>query len=94
MILAEKEDGKISYLTYELLRAGQDLVNKAGGTLCMVVLGNKVDDISKEMTCFSDEVYVLDHSLLEDFQVDIFAYALEMLCEKLKIGRASCRERV
>lgn len=84
LILAEKEDGKTAYLTYELLRAGQDLANKAGGVLCIAVLGNKVGDISKEMARFSDEVYALDHPLLVDFQVDIYVHALEMLCEKLK----------
>lgn len=84
LILAEKEERKTAYLTYELLREGQKIADKTGATLCIAVLGNKIVDISKEMTCFSNEVYALDHPLLKDFQVDFYEHALKMLCENLK----------
>jgi electron transfer flavoprotein alpha subunit len=48
------------------------------------VLGNAVEDISNEIANFSDEVYSLDDNLLGDFQVDLYAQALESLCNNIK----------
>jgi len=76
IVLAEKEDGKTAYFTYELLRAGKELADKMGTKLCIVVAGNNVGTISNEMAYFSAEVYMLDHPLLENFQADIYANAM------------------
>lgn len=80
LILAEKEDEIFAPITFELLRAGSELADKAGGRLCSAVLGLEIGEISEEMAHFSDEVYVLDHPLFAVFQVDLYAHALEQLC--------------
>ena len=83
LIFAEKEDEKIAYFTYELLRAGEELADKLRGHICVAVLGHEVGDMSEEMARFSDEVYALDHPLLADFQGDLYEHALEILCKNL-----------
>ena len=83
LILVGKEDREIASITFELLRAGRDLADKGGGTLCAAVLGHAVGDISHEIAHFSEEVYSVDNPLLAAFQADLYAHALEQLCRSI-----------
>jgi len=83
LILAEREGRKIAPITFELLGMGKGLSHDLKGTLCTTILGNEIDDLSNEVAHFSDEVYSLNHVLLEEFQVDLYAHALEGLCRNI-----------
>ncbi len=84
LVLAEIDDGRVAPITFGLLGMGKRLAEDIRGTLCVAVLGNAIHDISNEITNFSEEVYSLDHSLLGEFQVDLYAHALEGLCRNIR----------
>lgn len=83
LVLVEKEDEQIASITFELLRAGRELANGAEGSLCAIVLGHGVANVLSEVATFAEEVYFLDHPLLERFQAEFYAIALEQLFEKI-----------
>lgn len=83
LILAETEDGEIGSMTLGLLRAGRGLADKIKGELCTAVLGHNVSEPAIEIAYFSDEVYLLDNTLLATFQVDFYTNTLEQLCRKI-----------
>ncbi len=84
MILADREDRGFTSITFELLRAGSEIAEKAGGTASAVVMGHDVYGISSEIAHFADEVYCIDHPLLSTFQVDLYACALKQLCRSIE----------
>jgi electron transfer flavoprotein alpha subunit len=83
LTLVERENGEVATITLELLQAGRELADKLGANLCAAVLGHELGVISREITHFADEVYSLESTLLEDFQVQLFTHALEQLCRKI-----------
>jgi electron transfer flavoprotein alpha subunit len=83
LVLAENEDGKFAPITFELLQAGKELTNKIGGNLCAVVLGNKIDNLSEEISQYADKVYYLDHSFLASFNPEFCSSALNQLCKSI-----------
>jgi electron transfer flavoprotein alpha subunit len=85
LVLTEKEGLKVSSSTFELLGAARKIANGFGGALCTAVLGSEIADVSEKMSQFVDEVYSLDHPLLKNFQPELYADALEQLCQKVKV---------
>jgi electron transfer flavoprotein alpha subunit len=84
LIIAEKEDGKLAPITFELLRAGRVLSEEVQGILCAAVIGHKVEQNAIEIAHFSDEVFLIDNILLADFQADLYIHSLENLCRRIE----------
>jgi len=84
LVLAEMEDRKFASITFELLGVGRELADKVAAKLCAAVLGHEIGDVSHEIAQFSEEVYSLNHILLEEFQVDLYVHALESLCRNIE----------
>ena len=80
LVFAEREGQEIPPITLELLQAGRELADQRGGNLCSVVLGNNIDNLSEEISQYSDEVYSLDHPLLASFDPEFHTSALYQLC--------------
>lgn len=83
LVLAEREGLSIASITFELLGMGRKFANEVNGTLCAAILGREIADTSVEIAHFADEVYSLDHTLLESFKPELYASALEQLCQKV-----------
>jgi electron transfer flavoprotein alpha subunit len=84
LVITEQESGEASPVTLELLNAGRRLADSGGHILCALVLGHEVAALAEEMACYADEVYLLDHKLLAEFQADLYASALEEACQVLE----------
>lgn len=85
LVLAELTNGKPQSLTYELLGLARRLTDKLGGPVSAAVLGDGSNDAAAEcVTHRADRVYVVNHSLLADYQSDTWLPAVE------KIARESC----
>jgi electron transfer flavoprotein alpha subunit len=83
LILVEQEDGQSMPITFELLHAGSEIADKMGTYLCAAVLGKEIDNLSNEISPFADEVYSLDHPLLESFSPEFYNEALNQLCQRV-----------
>lgn len=84
LVFVEREGQEIVPITFELMQAGRRLIDQIGGHLCGVLLGNRIDNLSKEISQYTDEVYSLDHPFLEGFNTEFHTNALNQLCQYLK----------
>jgi electron transfer flavoprotein alpha subunit len=83
LILVEKEDHAIKSITYELFGIGKKIATDLKAILAGAILGHGIADLSKEPARFADEVYSLDHPLLQNFKPELYSNALEQLCQKI-----------
>ena len=83
-LLVEQEKGQNLPLTFELLSAGKKLADSSGAILCACILGHEINALADQIAHYVNEVYVIDHALLNDFQADIYAFALETTCQVIK----------
>jgi electron transfer flavoprotein alpha subunit len=83
LVLVEREGLTIASITPELLGVARKLISNINGILCAAILGYEISSISEEMTHYADEVYSLDHTLLESFKPELYASALKQLCQKV-----------
>jgi len=81
LLFVERDRKEIAPITFELLQAGRELTNQTGGNLCGAVLGNEIGHLSKEMSQYVDEVYSLNHPLLENSDPEFHTSALNQLCQ-------------
>jgi electron transfer flavoprotein alpha subunit len=81
LVFTEREGQEIAPITFELLQAGRELTDQMGGNLCVAVLGNRMDHLSKEISQYADKVYSLDHPLLASFYPEFHISALNQLCQ-------------
>jgi electron transfer flavoprotein alpha subunit len=81
LVIGEREGQEITPITLEVLQAGRELADQIGGKLCSVVIGNNNNDLSEEISQYSDEVYSLNHPLLESFDPEFHTSALNQLCQ-------------
>ena len=83
LVIVEREDQKIANISFELLRAGNDLSEKGGANLCVAILGHDINALTNEIALYADEVYSIDNLLLKKFQADLYTYTLETLCKDI-----------
>ena len=83
LILAEKEYATVGSITYELLGIGRKIATDLKGSLAVAVLGHEIAGVSREIAQFADEVYSLDHFLLNNFKAELYASVLRQLCQKV-----------
>ncbi|MCT4566645.1 MAG: electron transfer flavoprotein subunit alpha/FixB family protein [Maledivibacter sp.] len=84
-VFAEQRQGEIMPVVIELLGEGRKLANEIGTKLCTIVLGNNIDDLSKELIAYgADKVYSAQHDLLEKFTTDGYTKVIADAIEEFK----------
>ena len=78
-VFAEQRDGELQKISFELLGKGREIADKLGEKLTAVILGDKTDDMVKELAAFgADKVIVASHPLLAHFTTDAYA---KVICD-------------
>lgn len=80
---AEQTDGKIMNVGLELLGIGRELADALGVPLSAALLGSEIGHKAQELIhCGADQVYVIDHPLLKNYQTDIYTKAMVSLIDR------------
>jgi len=83
MIYGEIIDGSLSAITKELLGCGKKLANDLGEELCAVLIGYNVSHLAEDAIALgADRVYLVDHSLLKDYQTDSYLLSMVKVVEQ------------
>lgn len=70
-VFAEQRGGVLQKVSLELLGKGREIADKLNTELTAVLLGNEVDELSKELVSYgADKVIFAKHSLLENYTTD------------------------
>ncbi|UCC16008.1 MAG: electron transfer flavoprotein subunit alpha/FixB family protein, partial [Dehalococcoidales bacterium] len=78
MILGEVIEGNLSSISTELLGCGRKLADELGQELSALLIGGEVSGCAQEAIAFgADKVYVVEDSLLGDYQADSYVTAAE-----------------
>lgn len=86
-VLVFSESGKWGTPNFnsDLFSTGRNIADSLEGTLCAALLGSNLTDFCEETASFAEEVYCIEHPLLDHFQADFYATALEQLCASIKV---------
>jgi electron transfer flavoprotein alpha subunit len=85
LVVAERERGRIASVTLELLGIARRIATDLNKSLCAVIIGHENDDVSREIAC-GENVYSIDHPMLENFRPEIYADVLEQFCKNVNPG--------
>ncbi|MFB6070324.1 MAG: electron transfer flavoprotein subunit alpha/FixB family protein [Halanaeroarchaeum sp.] len=78
LVVAEHRRGELRDVSYELLTAGRDLADDAGGDLHVAVISGAVDEYAEALSRdVVDVVHTVDHG--EEFNHDVYLQAVEAL---------------
>ncbi len=84
-VFIEQNEGEIEGVSLELLGAGRTLADKLGVSLAGVLLGKNVLALCKQVISYgADEVYVIDHPVLEDYRTESYMKGVILLAEKYR----------
>ncbi len=84
MIYGEVAGGKLATITTELLGCGRKLADDLGQELCAVLVGSDISSLAQEVITFgADKVYVVDDSLLNDYQADSHMLVMEKVVKQV-----------
>ncbi|MEM3658126.1 MAG: electron transfer flavoprotein subunit alpha/FixB family protein [Candidatus Hadarchaeum sp.] len=83
-IVAEQWQGKLKRISFELLARARKLADKSGEPLSAVLFGYHLTEACQELIYHgADQVYMVDHPSLSQFDPDIYANCLEeLVCEE------------
>jgi electron transfer flavoprotein alpha subunit len=85
LIFGEQRKGVIAPVVYELLGKGRELADKLGESLGCVILGNNMRKQVEELVTYgTDEVYLYESALLEDFRDDPYTRLLVEVIHETK----------
>ncbi len=74
---AEQRDGKLTRVARQLVGKARQLADILGVRVETVLLGHKIADLAQELIqCGADNVYLIDHPLLENYQTDLYTKAI------------------
>ena len=80
MVYCETMEGKIAPVANELLGGGRKLANALGEKLTAVLIGKDISYLAQGPIAYgADNVYVVDHPLLKDYQTDPYVSVMEKL---------------
>ncbi len=79
LVAADKEDGDVAAVTFELLQVGRDLADRIGASLCTALVGNGIAETATNIALYCDEVYCIEDLSLATFRSDLYLQALEEL---------------
>ncbi len=84
MVYGEVTDGKLAATTTELLGGGRKLADDLGQELSAVLIGSGISNIAQEAIAFgADKVYVVDDSLLKEYQTDSYVSVMEKVAKEV-----------
>ena len=84
LVIGEVEDGQLSSTGKELLAAGRGLADELADELAIGLLGSELEGAAREAIAFgADKVYSVSHTLLGEYQADLYLAALERLCREV-----------
>lgn len=85
LVLGELEKGRLSDTSKEILAAARKLVGQTqGGRVALALLGSNLSEQATEALAFgADRVYLVEHPLLAEYQVDLYLAALEQVCRSV-----------
>ena len=84
MAYCEVAQGKLAAIATEELGCGRKLADDLGQELCAVLVGSEVSSFAREAIPFgADKVYVVDHSLLKDYQTDSYLAVMEKVIKQV-----------
>ncbi|MFH1116851.1 MAG: electron transfer flavoprotein subunit alpha/FixB family protein [Pseudomonadota bacterium] len=87
LVCGESNNGILDERTLELAGAGKTLAADMGVDLSVVIIGDNVGGAADEVSFFGvDNVYKIEHPMLETFDPDLWAQALDRLCRQLSSG--------
>ncbi len=85
LVVAEQQQGKLNRASLETLVAGQQLAEARNAKLAVALPGKSVAQQSSEFVSKKlDELYLVEHDLLEPYTPDGYAAALRQLIEQLQ----------
>jgi len=85
LIIAEQRQGELNRQSWETLVAGQQLAAARGARLAIAIPGKDVSALASEFAAKKpDEVWRVEHGLLERYTSDGYAAALEQLVKQLQ----------
>ncbi len=85
LVFTEMEKWRTLPFNCDLFSTGRDIANSIDGTLCAALLGSELSEVSHKIASFADEVYCVEHPLLDRFQPEFYAIALEQLCASINV---------
>lgn len=78
-VYAEQREGELQKVALELLGKGKEIANKLGTELTAVLIGNKVENIAKELLAFgADKVIYAEDEKLAHFTTDAYT---KVICD-------------
>ncbi len=84
-VFAEQKEARIANVTFELLGEGRKLADKLGEPLCVMLLGNQLGRLARQLICFSaDKVYLAESDQLAVFIEDSFTEVITGLIREHK----------
>ncbi|MBA4537375.1 electron transfer flavoprotein subunit alpha/FixB family protein [Bacillus aquiflavi] len=84
-VFIEQNSGEIEEVSLELLGAGRTLANKLDVPLAGVLMGNGIMHLCDKVIQYgADEVYVIDHQILENYRTESYMKCVIKLAEKYK----------
>ena len=78
-VFAERQDGEIRGVGYELLSKGRELADALNTELCAVCFGHNLDGVEQLAACGADRVYLIDDPSLASQQEEVYAAELVRL---------------
>lgn len=84
-VFIEQDEGQIEGVSLELLGAGRRLADKLEVPLAGVLLGNGVKSLAQTVISYgADQVYMIDHAVLETYRTESYMKGVVMLAEKYR----------
>lgn len=84
-VYADLEYGSIHKVTFELLGKARQLADQINHPVYALLIGNNVDCFTEDLLAYgADKVYVYDHSLLKDFDMERYTNCFEDFVNRVK----------
>lgn len=84
-VFGEQKDGIPANVSYELLGAGSKLASQLGVQLSVVLIGENVEAAAKSLISYgADNVYLIDHTSLKNFNDESYSDIFVQLINKYK----------
>ena len=85
LLISEQREGKWNKTSFETLTAAQKIAQQTSGTLSGVVIGKGVASLASELAKYQlEQIFLVEHDLLEHYTPDGFTIALKQLVEAEK----------
>ena len=85
LVLGELAEGGLQSITGELLAAGRRLSESLDNEVTVALLGSDLNGLADDaISQGADKVYLIEHALLAEHQIDVHVAAFEQLCRQVE----------